>query len=151
MAVVEELRHHLVTGSVGARGASTSAASIFVTSLPEWPGISVVLAEGVGGAPTRHFGNAVPAIEQHRIEMLVRSTAPAAGGGTPLAAPSRTVANAAYRSLVSIADMTLTSTEGPTSALYLSVEALAPPHLFDRDARGRMYWRTLFTVDRAST
>ena len=81
--VVDELRRRLVTQSVGANGHSTTTTNIYVDSLPEVPRVSIVLALGQGQEGVSHYGDDVPDIERHRVEMLVRSTAPASGRQVP--------------------------------------------------------------------
>lgn len=148
--IVDELRRKLVTAGVGAAGASTSATSIFVEAMPDWPGIAIVLTEADGQQGQRHYGNAVPDIERAMVDMLVRSTAPA-GGSIPSSTNARTKAQAAYRVLTGISNEALAASSSATPSTYLSVEALGRPYLFDRDDRGRLYYRCIFLVDRMSS
>lgn len=150
-ALLSEARRLLVTSGVGASGASTSTTSIFTDSLPEWPGVSIVLASAPGMEGDRHYGNGVPDIERPRIEMLVRSTA-MPGGKVPTAANAKAAANSAYRVLVAVANTSLAASSSATATRWLNVEAESgPPYLFDRDPSGRIYYRCLFLVDREST
>jgi hypothetical protein len=150
-AALDEARMRLVTDSVGANGASTSDVSIFVDTLPEWPGVSIVLMLTQGQKGDAHFGDDVPSIERPRIEMLVRSTAPVKGQ-TPRSSASKTAAFAAYRSLVSVANESIAASTTATPSVWLNIDAPSgAPHLLDRDAQGRIYWRCLFACDRMST
>lgn len=149
-ALLDEARYRLITSGVGAKGASTSTTSIFVDSLPEWPGISIVLSTPPGLPGVMHYGDTVPSIEQPRIEMLVRSTAP--DGLVPASSASKAAAHAAYRALVSVANASLPASATSTSSVWLTIDAPnGPPYMLDRDAQGRIYWRCLFTAQRHST
>lgn len=151
MGVLDEAARLLVTSGVGAAGASTSTTSIFKDSLPEWPGVSIVLASAPGMEGDRHYGNGVPDIERPRIEMLVRSTA-MPGGKVPTAANAKAAANSAYRVLVAVANTSLAASSSATATRWLNVDAPnGPPYLFDRDPSGRVYFRCIFDVDREST
>ena len=150
--VLDELRRRLFTQSVGAIGPSTTTTSIFVDSLPEWPKVSIVLMQAQGQEGIIHYGDGVPDIERHRVEMWVRSTAPASGGQVPHSTASKAAATLAYRALVSVTNTTLQASTTAQSNRYLSVTAPnGPPWLFDRDPQGRIYWRCTFDAERAST
>lgn len=151
MAVVDELRHRLVTAGLGAKGASTSTTSIFVDSLPEWPRIAVVISDAGGQPGDRHYGNGVPDIERPLIDVVVRSTAPA-GGSVPPSTGVRDVAMDVYRNLTAVSNEALKASSSAAASTYLSVEAISgPPYLFDRDSRGRLLYRCTFQVDRMSS
>lgn len=150
-AVLDELRAKLVADGVGAVGASTSGTSIFVDSLPEWPGVSIVLSLAPGMPGDRKYGQGVPGIERPRVEVFARSTAPA-GGQVAHSTNAKAAAAAAYRSLVSIANEDIAASTGSTATFWLSVTDInGPPDLFDRDAQGRLYYRCSLQCDREST
>lgn len=150
-AVLDELRARLVADGVGSVGASTTTTSIFVDSLPDWPGVSIVLSLAVGSPGDRKYGQGVPGIERPRVEMFARSTAPA-GGQVAHSTSVKAAATAAYRSLVSIANENIAASTSATPTFWLSVDSInGPPDLFDRDAQGRLYYRCSLQCDREST
>lgn len=147
MTVVDDLRVQLVADGAGVAGySSTGGVSLFVDSLPESTGIAAVLSVSASVYGDRHYGNDVPDIERPRVELLVRSTAPASGGSVPTSTASKAAAEGIYRSLVSIANQAV------NGSTFLSVDADAGgPYLLDRDPQGRIYWRCAFAVDRVSS
>ena len=150
-AILDELRARLVADGVGVAGPSTSTTSIFVDSLPEWAGVSLVLSLAPGAPGDRKYGQGVPGIERPRVEVFARSTAPA-GGQVAHSTGAKAAATAAYRSLVSIANENIAASTSATPTFWLSVDSInGPPDLFDRDPTGRIYFRASLQCDREST
>lgn len=120
MSAISELSGHLVT-----TGHGVLATTLFEGLLPKSPDVcrSVV---ATGGAPTvRHFGGV--AYEVRRYQVFVRDT-------TYAAAESR--AELMHTTFDAIANLSLPAVT-PT-ARYLTVDALQPPYLLERDENDRV-------------
>lgn len=146
MGMLEEVGTYLAAqgcGTIGfGAGASTANNTrIAYRTLVESTSVVVALYEAPGGSGgVRTYGSSLPVIEQARMNVLVRSTAPAAGATVPDTSNAKAASRRVWAKLEAVVNTTLSGTA------YQRIASVVTPYPTDRDEQGRIVFQAVYEV-----